>query len=245
MNDITLYITQMIKIVIHIYITQMFRNVIMSIIVLIWPNIAPSCIYHDIRNIYIYIERDSSFWSHEWQPVYRLMCRTWGVFSARKVRYQYDINTIYPIHMIMYSNGSTYRWIPYSTFSQTSLATLDGEIVDPDIAVKFEIRMHLKYTVHKPNTYNVWYIKCESIFWQNWDEEISTEMFHLYCLPDTLIQIFHGLFWFALNIFHLPLNRDIFVSNDSTRNEFSENCRVMSFSNPCDISHDVIPSHVK
>ena len=39
-----------------------------------------------------------------------------------------------------------------------SFATLDGEIVDPKIAVNLKCGMYLKHTVHKLNIYTIWYI---------------------------------------------------------------------------------------
>ena len=49
------------------------------------------------------------------------------------------------------------------TLAPKSLATLDGEKVDPEIAVEFQ--MYLKYMVRKPIIYTSCYIKCNSIFY--------------------------------------------------------------------------------
>ena len=66
-------------------------------------------------------------------------------------------------------------------------------------------------------------------------------------LKDTLIGIKDKFpqHWFALKTFHRCIKWDIFVSNDNSRNKFKEKCRVMSFTDPCDVSDDVIPGHVK
>ena len=71
--------------------------------------------------------------------------------------------------------GSWFR-MPSPYTPPKSLATLDGAIVDPEIALKFEMGVHLKYSMHKPHIYILWKITCDSIF-DNRDKEISTDTF--------------------------------------------------------------------
>ena len=66
------------------------------------------------------------------------------------------------------------------TLPPKSLAALDGEIVDPEIAVEFQ--MYLKYTVHKHNIYTIWYIKCNSVFYQIGMRKYPRRSFQWYCL---------------------------------------------------------------
>ena len=58
----------------------------------------------------------------------------------------------------------TILWfIRKSTLTKKKLATLDGEIVDPEITIKLKYGMYLKYMMYKPNNYIIGYIKCNSI----------------------------------------------------------------------------------
>ena len=71
-----------------------------------------------------------------------------------------------------------------------TLATLDGEIVDPEIAVKLERGVHLKYMVHKPNIYIVWYIKCDDIFMTlEWGNIYRNVFSCIVFREDTLVEI--------------------------------------------------------
>ena len=65
----------------------------------------------------------------------------------------------------IYKKNARLVGLPWShTFTKISLVTLDGDIVDSENAVNFEMGMHLNYTVHKPNIYTIWYMKYHSIF---------------------------------------------------------------------------------
>ena len=109
-------------------------------------------------------------------------------------------------------------------------------------------RMYLKWTMPKPNIYTIWYIEWNSIFDKIGVRKYAWKCFHWYCLPEGHVNWNKGqisITWFALQTFHRRFKWDIFVSNDSPRNKFKEKCCVMSFTNPCDESDDVIPGHVK
>ena len=44
--------------------------------------------------------------------------------------------------------------------------------------------MYLKYTMHKPNIYTIWYIECNSIFFYKIGmREYTWKYFQWYCLP--------------------------------------------------------------
>ena len=104
--------------------------------------------------------------------------------------------------------------------------------------------------MRKPSIYTIWYIECNSrlfLIKLGWGKIHGNVFSDTAFLKDTLIGI-NGKFswhWFAHKTFHRCFKWDIFVSNDNTRNEFKEKCWVMSFTDPCDVSDDVIPDHVK
>ena len=44
--------------------------------------------------------------------------------------------------------------------------------------------MNLKYTMHKPSIYTIWYIECNSIFGKIGMKKYPWKCFQLYCLPE-------------------------------------------------------------
>ena len=104
---------------------------------------------------------------------------------------------------------------------------------------------------HQQNLSNTWWWNCE---YRNCSKTWAagcTKSAHCTNLPFTpfdasnVIVFLIPQHWFALEIFHRRLKWDIFVSTDSTRNEFMEQCWAISFTDPCDVSDDVILGHVK
>ena len=50
--------------------------------------------------------------------------------------------------------------------------------------------MYLKYTMHKPNIYIIWYIECNNIFYKIWMRKYHENVFSdAVFLKDTLIEI--------------------------------------------------------
>ena len=90
--------------------------------------------------------------------------------------------------------------------------------------------MYFKYMMHKPSIYTIWYIGYNIISGKIGKRNIHGNVFSdTVFLNDTLIEI-KGKFpwnWFALKTFHWRFKRDIFVSNDNTRNEFKGKCWMM------------------
>ena len=67
---------------------------------------------------------------------------------------------------------------------QKSLATLDGEIVDTEIAVKLELWVYFKCTMYKPNIYTIWYIERNNISDKTGMKKYPWKCFQWYCLPE-------------------------------------------------------------
>ena len=68
-----------------------------------------------------------------------------------------------------------------NTLPKISLATLDGDILDSENAVKFEMEAAL--ILHKPNIYTIWYITYNNIFHKIGVRKYPQTCFQLYCLP--------------------------------------------------------------
>ena len=54
----------------------------------------------------------------------------------------------------------------FNLHSPKNLATLDGEIVDTEIAVKLKCGIYLKYTMYTPNIYTLSHMECNSMFYK-------------------------------------------------------------------------------
>ena len=52
--------------------------------------------------------------------------------------------------------------------------------------------MYLKYMMHKPNVYTVWYIEYDSIFDKIWMGKYPWKCFQWYCLPEGHINLNKG-----------------------------------------------------
>ena len=130
--------------------------------------------------------------------------------------------------------------------SPKCLATLDGEIVDPEITITLKCGMYLRCTMHKPNIYTIWYIECNSICHEMRMKKYPWKRFQWYCLPGGHINWNKGQISIRLvcpQNFSSTFQVGFFVSNDNTRNEFKKNkawCHL-----PTDVSDDVIPGHGK
>ena len=105
--------------------------------------------------------------------------------------------------------------------------------------------MYLKYMTHKPNISTIWYIECNSIFDKIGMRKYPWKCFQWYYLPEGHINWNKGQISVKLVRFPSAFQVGHFVSNHNKRNELKEKCWVMSFTDPCDESDDVIPGHVK
>ena len=81
---------------------------------------------------------------------------------------------------------------------QKSLATLDGEIVDPEIAVEIEMRDVLK--VHDAHTEHLHHliIKCNASFCKIGMRKYARKYFRWYCLLEELIHLNKGQIFITL-----------------------------------------------
>ena len=67
---------------------------------------------------------------------------------------------------------------------QKSLATLDGEMVDPEITIKLEMRDVLKVHDEQTNIYTIWYVEYDSTFGKIGMRKYPSKCFQWYCLPE-------------------------------------------------------------
>ena len=113
----------------------------------------------------------------------------------------------------------------------------------------FKCRMCLKYPMHKPSIYTIWYIECNSIFDKIATRKYPWKCFQWYHLPERHINWNKGQIFITLV---LPLKLPIAVSSRTflyqmitQETNLRKKCWVMSFTDRCDLSDDVIPGHVK